>query len=81
MTEPEITCHDLVDLVTDYLEGTMERSEQERLELHLSGCRSCRHYLDQMRQTIKTVGQLPVDAVSPAAQEELLSVFRAWKRG
>jgi predicted anti-sigma-YlaC factor YlaD len=81
MTDPEITCHQLVELVTEYLEGAMESSERERLELHLSGCRSCRHYLDQMRRTIVTVGQLPEESVTPAAQAELLKVFRAWKQG
>jgi len=81
MSGPEITCHELVELVTDYLEGAMERSERERLELHLADCRRCRHYLDQMRQTITVVGQLPEESVTPAAQADLLKVFRAWKSG
>ena len=81
MTETEITCHQLVELVTEYLEGTMAQAARERLELHLAGCRPCRHYLAQMRRTIKTVGQLPEESISPAAQQELLKVFRAWKSG
>jgi predicted anti-sigma-YlaC factor YlaD len=81
MTEPEITCHQLVELVTEYLEGTMEPSERARLEHHLSTCRPCRHYLDQMRRTIATVGQIPEESVTPEAQADLLKVFRAWKQG
>jgi predicted anti-sigma-YlaC factor YlaD len=77
----EITCRELVELVTDYLEGAMEPLERQRLEEHLAGCRPCRHYLEQMRGTIKTVGRLPVESVTPEAQEELLRVFRAWKQG
>jgi predicted anti-sigma-YlaC factor YlaD len=80
-TEAEITCHELVELVTEYLEGAMEPSERDRLEVHLSGCRPCRHYLDQMRRTIAVVGKLPEESVPPSAQEELLKVFRVWKRG
>ena len=81
MTEPEITCHQLVELVTEYLEEAMEPAEQAQLEQHLAGCRPCRHYLDQMRRTIQTVGHLPEESVTPAAQVELLKVFRAWKQG
>jgi predicted anti-sigma-YlaC factor YlaD len=81
MTEPEITCHELVELVTEYLEEAMAPPERARLELHLTGCRSCRHYLDQMRKTISVVGEIPEETVTPEAREDLLEVFRAWKRG
>jgi len=81
MTSQEITCHELVELVTDYLEGAMPAAERARLDLHLSDCPACLQYLDQMRHTIQTVGGLREEAVSPDAQTELLQVFRAWKRG
>ena len=81
MTEPEITCHELVELVTEYLEEAMATSERARLELHLARCRPCRHYLDQMRKTIDVVGEIPEESVTPEAREDLLEVFRAWKRG
>ena len=81
MTEPEMTCHELVELVTEYLEEAMAPSERARLEVHLAGCRPCRHYLDQMRKTINVVGEIPEETVTPEAREDLLEVFRAWKRG
>lgn len=81
MTEPEMTCHELVELVTEYLEGAMAPAERARLELHLTDCQPCRHYLDQMRKTISVVGEIPEETVTPEAREELLNVFRAWKRG
>jgi predicted anti-sigma-YlaC factor YlaD len=81
MIEPEITCHELVELVTDYLEEAMAPAERARLELHLARCRPCRHYLDQMRKTIDAVGEIPEESVTPEAHEDLLEVFRAWKRG
>ena len=77
----EITCRELVELVTEYLEDAMAPSERQRLEEHLAGCRPCRHYLEQMRGTIKTVGQLREESVTPEAQAALLDVFRAWKKG
>ena len=81
MTSSEITCHELVELVTDYLEGAMPQPDRDRLELHLGECSRCRRYLNQMKQTIQTVGHLREDAVPPKAQKELLQVFRAWKQG
>ena len=79
MTEPEMTCHELVELVTEYLEDAMAASDRQRLEKHLATCRPCRRYLDQMRRTIRTVGQLHEEAIAPAARDDLLKVFRAWK--
>jgi anti-sigma factor RsiW len=81
MTGATITCHQLVELVTDYLEGAMPPGERERLEAHLSRCRPCKRYLQQMRMTIKTVGRLPEESISEEARRDLIDVFRAWKQG
>lgn len=81
MTPQEITCHELVELVTEYLDGAMPAPDRARLDAHLADCLPCRRYLDQMQRTIQTVGELREDAVSPDAQQELLQVFRAWKQG
>lgn len=81
MSDREMTCHELVELVTEYLEQAMEPAERARLELHLAACRPCRLHLDQMRKTIDIVGAIPEESVTPEAREDLLSVFRAWKRG
>jgi predicted anti-sigma-YlaC factor YlaD len=81
MADPELSCHELVELVTEYLEGAMSAPERARLEEHLAVCTGCRNYLEQMRLTIKTSGHLTEEGVPPAAQQELLSVFRAWKGG
>lgn len=76
-----MSCRELVELVTEYLEETMTPTERARLETHLAGCRPCRNYLEQMRGTIELVGQIPEESVTPEAQAELLKVFRAWKSG
>ena len=79
--DAEMGCRELVELVTEYLDGAMSEPERIRLEAHLEVCRGCRAYLDQMQQTIRTVGHLPEESVTPEAQDDLLRVFRAWKAG
>ena len=81
MTTDELTCKELVELVTDYLEGALPPSERLRFEAHLAGCRHCRLYLEQMRQTIGALGTLTEESVPEPGREELLQLFRNWKRG
>ncbi|MBI4311666.1 MAG: zf-HC2 domain-containing protein [Chloroflexi bacterium] len=76
-----MACRELVALITEYLEAALPQSEQERLEGHLSECSGCRAYLEQMRQTIRTLGILPKEPVPPDVREKLLQAFRAWKSG
>lgn len=76
MTSSDIDCRDLVELVTDYLEGVLSAQETKAIEAHLRSCRGCRHYLDQMRATITAVGSVPVETLSDEAVATLLSVFR-----
>lgn len=75
----ELTCKELVELVTDYFEGQLPASEQARFEAHLAICPGCQNYLEQMRQTIRLLGRLGEDGVPPEAWGELLEVFRKWK--
>ena len=79
--EPELTCVQLVELVTDYLEGRLAPAERLRLEEHLGSCDCCVTYIEQMRQTIRTVGRLTEEDLSPELQDELLDAFRGWKGG
>lgn len=72
----ELTCKELVELVTDYLEDALPVAERERVDEHLAGCPFCRIYLEQMRATILTLGRLSEAAVSPEALTALLEVFR-----
>jgi predicted anti-sigma-YlaC factor YlaD len=73
-------CIELVELVTDYLEGALPRNDSDRFEAHLRECPYCEEYLRQMRATLFAVGRIPTESVSPAAQERLLQAFRNWKR-
>lgn len=76
----ELSCQELVELVTDYVEGTLPPAERARFEAHLGDCIGCRHYLGQMRSTIQMVGRLTEDDIPADARDHLLRVFRYWKQ-
>jgi anti-sigma factor RsiW len=76
----EINCQELVELVTDYLEGALEPADLRRFEEHLAACGKCTEYMAQLRATISAVGQITPDDLSPEAESELLEVFRDWTR-
>jgi anti-sigma factor RsiW len=77
----EMTCRELVEVITDYLEGTMPASERARFEAHLRECPYCKNYLEQMRETIATVGELREEALEPRVRERMLDAFRGWRSG
>jgi anti-sigma factor RsiW len=79
-TEPELTCAQVVELVTDYLEGGLSESERARFDAHLAACDGCTNYLDQMRVTIAVVGRVREDDLSDEAKAGLLTAFRGWAR-
>ncbi len=79
--ENELSCQELVELVTDYLEGALPLAECARFEAHLTECDGCTRYLEQMRLTIAAVGRLTEESIEPAARAELLQLFRHWKAG
>jgi anti-sigma factor RsiW len=81
MTETleQLSCQELVELVTDYLEGALLPAERDRFEEHIARCDGCRVYLEQMRRTIELTGRLTPDAVSPDAERALLDAFRGWR--
>ena len=74
-----LSCQELVELVTDYLEGALPEEERARFEAHVDPCRGCREYLEQMRTTIALAGRLEPAALRPEAEEALLAAFRGWK--
>ena len=79
MATGDLTCRELVDLVTAYFEGSLPLPERRRFEAHLGGCESCSTYLEQMRLTIRSVGRLSEDDIPPPALASLLGAFRRWQ--
>jgi len=76
---PDMNCRELVEVITEYLEGTLPAEDRSRFERHLAGCDGCHAYLDQMRQTIRALGHLPPELISPEAERALLNAFRGWR--
>jgi predicted anti-sigma-YlaC factor YlaD len=76
-----LTCQELVELVTDYLEEKLSRSDRDAFDAHLANCTNCRTYVDQFRRTIEVAGSLQESDVSPEAATVLLEQFGEWKRG
>ena len=79
-TLPEMPCQELVEVVTDYLEGRLSPVDRARFEAHIADCEYCETYLEQMRLTIRTLGRIPAESLSDDARETLLSAFRSWRR-
>jgi anti-sigma factor RsiW len=77
--KPELVCQEVVELVTDYLEGALSRSERRRFEAHLAGCENCTEYLAQMRATIRLTGRLDAEDLTPAMREEFTALYRRWR--
>jgi anti-sigma factor RsiW len=75
-----LTCVELVELVTDYLEDVLPRRDRRRFEQHIEACVNCRTYVEQFRQTIELTGTLRESDVSPEAAAELLTQFAEWHR-
>lgn len=73
-----MSCRELVELVTDYLEGALPPEDAARFEQHIDRCIWCARYLEQMRVTIATVGYVDEDSISPEARAALLSAFSDW---
>ena len=74
-----LSCRELVELVTDYLEGALSAEERARFEEHIRPCGGCRTYLEQMRATIELTGRLSPSALTAEAEAALLAAFRNWK--
>lgn len=77
----DLTCRELVEIITDYLEGALSPADRARFEAHIRTCDGCHAYLEQMRTTIRLAGTLTENHVEPGARDHLLQLFRDWNRG
>lgn len=72
-------CQEMVELITDYLEGALSRSQRRRFEAHLAACEHCSEYLEQMRVTIRATGQLRAEDLTPRMREDFGALYRNWR--
>jgi anti-sigma factor RsiW len=78
MTLPEMPCQEIVEVITEYLEGTLPEPDRARFEAHLATCGPCAQYLEQMRITIAALRGLE-EEIPVEDREQLLTLFRDWK--
>jgi anti-sigma factor RsiW len=76
-----LVCQEFVELVTDYLEGTLPASERARMEAHLAECDGCTGYLEDMRRLVGTLHTTPEPPPDPATHDALLRAFRDLRGG
>jgi len=76
----DLTCQEVVELVTAYLDDALDEDTAQRVEQHVALCPGCETYVEQIRVTVSLVGELPVEALSNEAQATLLEAFRDFPR-
>jgi anti-sigma factor RsiW len=74
-----LTCREIVQSLTEYLEDTMPAETRLRFERHVAICPACRGFLAQMRQTLRLSGDLTEESLPPEMCHELLAAFREWR--
>lgn len=79
ITAHPLVCREAVELMSDYLEGSLSRRDRKRLETHLAECPHCTMYLDQMRATIAASGAVHPEDLDPQALDELTELFRQFR--
>ncbi len=75
----DLVCRDAVELATDYLEGALSWRQRRSYERHLRGCPNCSAHFEQIRAMIVVLGTVEPEALSPAAQDDLMDVFRHYR--
>jgi anti-sigma factor RsiW len=76
----DVTCHEVVELMADYLENTLSRDDRRAFEQHLAACDGCTNYLDQMRETIRLTGRLSAETLEPELRAQILDAFGSLRR-
>jgi anti-sigma factor RsiW len=74
----DLTCKELVELITGYLDGSLRGRLRRRFESHLAACDGCTRYMAQFAATIRATGSLAQEQVSDEQKTVLLSAFRDW---
>jgi anti-sigma factor RsiW len=75
----DLVCEQIVEMVTDYLEGTLSRSQRRRFEAHLADCPHCAEYLAQMQATIRLTGRLGAGDLTPEMRQDFGELYRRWR--
>jgi anti-sigma factor RsiW len=75
----ELVCRDAVEMINDYLDGTLAGTDRRRLEAHLADCPHCTAFLEQMRATVRLTERLVPEDLSEELQSEFTEIFERWQ--
>jgi anti-sigma factor RsiW len=70
-----VRCDHLVELVTDYLEGALDEATVAEFDAHLALCAGCGEYLEQIWETVRSLGRVSLEGLSETARARLLAAF------
>jgi len=76
----ELICQEIVEVITDYLEGAMEAELHASFDAHLAGCPHCTHYVEQVRAMIRVSGTIEAEELTPEFRAGLLAAFGDWRQ-
>jgi len=79
MTKQALTCHEVIELLSNYIEGVLPADDRRRVDEHLALCDGCDTYLKQLRETIRLTGMVAEDQVPEDQKAALLAAFRDWR--
>jgi anti-sigma factor RsiW len=81
MTESHdhLSCQEVVELVTDFLDGALPAEDAALFEQHLNFCEGCVWYVDQIKTTVETLGEVREERITPEAKDRLMTAFRHWR--
>jgi anti-sigma factor RsiW len=80
MSEHALTCQEVIELLSNYIDDALEPGDRRRVDEHLALCDGCSTYLDQMRETIRLAGMVTEEQVPEDEKAALLAAFRGWRR-
>jgi predicted anti-sigma-YlaC factor YlaD len=79
MSEQGLTCQEVIELLSSYIEGGLTVDDRGRVDEHLALCDGCTTYLEQMRETIRLSGMVTEEQVPEDEKTALLAAFRDWR--
>jgi anti-sigma factor RsiW len=77
---PHISCQEVVELVTEYLEAALPAGEAALFEQHLNFCEGCVWYVHQIRTAVAATGELREEEIPAETRDALVAAFRDWNR-
>lgn len=81
LTLPEMPCQELVELITEYLEGALSETDRVRFEAHLDACDPCSQYVAQLKAVAAGARRISPDEIPADTRAALLQAFRDWAAG